>query len=145
MTETMRAFSYTRPAPGAHPKQIVRLCATDLLKGDVQVVRDGGENNLHSHSGTDGFWFVLAGRVRFYRTETTVAAELGRHEGILVPRGVQYWFESVGPEPLELLHVAGRGAGLTDERRDHLQRRRAPGEQVHSAADADVHRDGLER
>jgi mannose-6-phosphate isomerase-like protein (cupin superfamily) len=71
----------------------------------VQVLAEGGENNLHSHATLDGFWFVLKGRVRFYSDFTTVAAELGPLEGILVPRGAKYWFESASKEPLELLQV----------------------------------------
>ena len=27
---------------------------------------EGGENNLHSHKGMDGFWMVLSGKVKFY-------------------------------------------------------------------------------
>ena len=47
----------------------------------------------------------MSGKVRFYSDETTVAGELGPMEGILIPRGVKYWFESVGDEPLEILQL----------------------------------------
>ena len=39
---------------------------TDVVGVSVQAVVDGGETNLHAHPGTDGIWFVLAGRARFY-------------------------------------------------------------------------------
>ncbi len=99
------AFRYERPAPGGKPRQILWLAKTDRLFATIQVTQRGGETNLHSHAHLDGFWFVLNGRVRFYSDETTVYAELGKHEGICVPRGQKYWFESVGEETLELLQV----------------------------------------
>jgi hypothetical protein len=34
-----------------------------------------------------------------------VFAELGPNEGVLIPRGVKYWFERTGDEPLEILQV----------------------------------------
>ncbi|HWD24341.1 MAG TPA: cupin domain-containing protein [Acidimicrobiales bacterium] len=81
------------------------LCRSELIFANVMVVGEGGETNLHSHLYLDGFWFVLRGRVRFYTTDDEVLAELGPEEGILIPRGAPYWFESVGTEELELLQV----------------------------------------
>ena len=91
-------------------KQVTNLCRTDIIKAAVQTVRGGGENNLHSHPRRDQIFFVLGGRLRFYTTDDEVVAEVGRHEGILVPRGYPYWFESVGDEVLELLQVAAADA-----------------------------------
>jgi len=108
MTETTLpkgVFRYEPPPAGEKPRQIIWLSKTDRLFATVQVTRKGGETNLHSHTHLDGFWFVLKGRVRFYSDETTVYAELGKNEGITVPRGQKYWFESVGEETLELLQV----------------------------------------
>lgn len=86
-------------------KVITRLARTDRMMANVQVLKSGGENNLHSHKHLDGFWMVLSGRVRFYGDEDVLLAELGPHEGILVPRTFKYWFEAVGDEPLQLLQV----------------------------------------
>lgn len=86
-------------------KLITRLARTDRMMANVQTLKSGGENNLHSHRHLDGFWFVLSGRVRFYGEGDVVVAELGRHEGVMVPRNFKYWFEAVGDEPLELLQV----------------------------------------
>ena len=57
-------------------KAIVQLAGSDIIRGRVQVVREGGENNLHSHRGMDGFWMVLAGRVRFYGQVTSSLVSL---------------------------------------------------------------------
>jgi len=108
-------FGYAKPNL-RREKEIVPLCRTDILRADVQVVREGGENNLHAHTGNDGFWMVLAGRARFYAEGDVPLAELGRNQGIAIPRGFKYWFESAGEEPLELLHVAAQAQHVRDER-----------------------------
>ena len=100
-------------------KAIVQLAGSDIIRGRVQVVREGGENNLHSHRGMDGFWMVLAGRVRFYGPGDVVIGEFGKHEGILIPRGEQYWFESASDnEELEILQMAAFEKGTKVERVD---------------------------
>ena len=105
-----------RKQGGAHAGRIgFPLCKTDLVTADVRVIVQGGENELHYHTGNDGFWMVLGGRVRYYGEGDAVIAELGKHEGILIPRGFSYWFESVGEERLQLLHV-GAKAQDTDDR-----------------------------
>ena len=63
-------------------KGFIALCRTDIMKGVVQVVKkNGGENNLHYHTGMDTFWMVLKGRVRFYGPDDVVIGEFGPHEG----------------------------------------------------------------
>lgn len=100
----LKPFRYERPAADK-PKKIVWLGKTDRLFATMQVITKGGETNLHSHAHLDGFWYVMRGRGRFYSDETTLACELGVNEGVLIPRGTKYWFESVGEEPLELLQI----------------------------------------
>lgn len=102
-------FAYERPLPDPdRPKQIVVLGQTDMLHAHVQVVAEGGENNLHAHPRTDGFWYVVAGSCRFYGPDDVVLADLGAQAGMVIPHGTKYWFESTGDEPLEILHVAVR-------------------------------------
>jgi mannose-6-phosphate isomerase-like protein (cupin superfamily) len=103
-SNAMQAFTYERPATDK-PKKIIWLGKTERLFATVQVISNGGETNLHSHVHLDGFWFVMSGRGRFYSDETTIACELGPQQGVLVPRGTKYWFESVGEEPLEILQI----------------------------------------
>ena len=118
----VQTFRYDRPDVTA-PKGIMKLAQTDLVKGAVQIVRQGGENNLHSHAGADTFWMVLKGRARYYGGADDVIGEFGPNEGIVTPRGVPYWFESVDPdEDLELLQVAAYEKGVKDIRTNHLPR-----------------------
>jgi mannose-6-phosphate isomerase-like protein (cupin superfamily) len=106
VSTTPVTFKYQRPDSLEKPKTFVWLCRTDRMVCDVQVVKkDGGETNLHSHSHLDGFWFVLSGRARFYGDGDALLGDLGPHEGILLPRGSKYWFESASDEPLELLQI----------------------------------------
>lgn len=108
-------FKYERPEFDKG-RRIIIMCKTDRMVGAVQVLKQGGENNLHSHSHFDGMWMVLSGRVRFYGDEKTVIADLGKYEGIMVPRGFKYWFESVGDEELELLQVEASDIAMGTER-----------------------------
>jgi mannose-6-phosphate isomerase-like protein (cupin superfamily) len=102
--KSMKVVKYTRPSEVA-AKLLVPIAHSDIMFCAVQVLREGGENNLHSHQAMDGLWFVLSGRVRFYGADHELIGEFGKHEGVFVPRNVPYWFESVGDEPLEILQA----------------------------------------
>jgi mannose-6-phosphate isomerase-like protein (cupin superfamily) len=86
-------------------KRVISLARTDRLWAGMQYVREGGENNLHSHSYMDGVYFVTKGRARFYGENDVVLGEVGANEGMVITRGYRYWFESCGDETLELLLV----------------------------------------
>ncbi len=98
----MSVINYRTPSEIAS-KLVVPLAHSDIMFCAIQVIRADGETNMHSHSGMDGLWFVLSGRMRFYGEDNTLIGEFGKHEGVFVPRNVRYWFESVGDEPLEVL------------------------------------------
>ena len=115
--QSYQVFSYKKPDL-KKGKGIVQLAGTDIIRGRVQVVSEGGENNLHSHRGMDGFWFVLSGKVKFYGPGDKLIGEFGKHEGILIPAGAQYWFESAGDEDLEILQMAGFDKNVKTERID---------------------------
>ncbi len=112
-------FSYRKPDSVSGDKMIVELAKSRLIRGRVQVVRRGGENNLHSHDGMDGFWLVLNGKVRFYGPGDVVIGEFGTHEGILLPAGEEYWFESADEsQDLELLQMAAFDPAVPLRRND---------------------------
>jgi len=65
METQVKLFKYQRPEfEGV--KNTMLMCNSDLMKVQVQVVKSGGENNLHTHTGEDAFWLVLKGAVKFY-------------------------------------------------------------------------------
>ena len=119
-----QTFKFEAPANRKSGKTIVSLCQTDIIRGAVQVVKSGeGDNNLHSHTGMDGFWMVLKGRVRWYGPGDEVLGEFGPHEGIVMPRNAQYWFQSIGEDDLELLQVAAFDRDVKNERVDFAPQR----------------------
>ena len=113
----VKTFDYAPPAPGPRPKQSMRLASGDHIKVNVQVVREGGENNLHYHVHSDTTWMVLKGRARFYGPGDVLLGEFGALQGIFMPGGARYWFEKVGDEPLEILQMVGFEKGPAAERR----------------------------
>ena len=100
-------------------KKTLQVCSSDLMKVQVQVVKDGGENNLHTHTGDDAFWYVISGAVKFYGEGDRLVGEYKKGEGILIPRGYKYWFESAAPEPLEILRVTAKDQKVENQRVDH--------------------------
>ena len=70
------------------------------MKVMVQVVKDGGENNLHTHTGDDAFWYVMNGAVKFYGEGDKLIGEFKKDEGILIPRGL-----SIGLKVLPASHL----------------------------------------
>jgi mannose-6-phosphate isomerase-like protein (cupin superfamily) len=115
------AFRYTKPEI-TKDKTIARLCRSDIMYASVQVIARGGENNMHAHSAQDGFWMVLKGRAKFYGEGDVLVAELGPNEGVLIPRGVQYWFESSSAEILEILQVESIDKTVKNMRIDYQPR-----------------------
>jgi mannose-6-phosphate isomerase-like protein (cupin superfamily) len=115
MGKEAKVFKYQRPEFEGVKKSML-MCDSDLMRVHVQVVKSGGENNLHTHTGEDAFWLVLNGAVKFYGEGDKVIAELKKQGGILIPRGFSYWFESASDEPLEILRVAARDQNTENKR-----------------------------
>ena len=109
-------------------KKSTRLVRTDILSVGVQVVASGGETNLHAHMADDAVWLVLGGRARFYTTDDEVVATLDKNEGLLIPRGTPYWFESASDENLVIVRMAAKDKNTPDERKDVGERTFAVGD-----------------
>jgi mannose-6-phosphate isomerase-like protein (cupin superfamily) len=97
-------------------KRVFTLALTDRLSAGVQYIKEGGENNLHSHNYMDGIYFVVKGRARFYGEGDAVIGEVGSNEGMLITRGFKYWFESIGDEALQLLLVHAFDRAMTSSK-----------------------------
>ncbi len=82
----------------------------------IKVYGKGGENKLHSHTNQEHSFIVLEGKACFHGPRGEKKT-LGRNDGIMLPAGSYYWFESVGKEPLVLLRAgAYTDAGKPDLR-----------------------------
>jgi len=101
----VKTFSYKAPTALERVKEIVHLTQTPHVRVNVQVVKEGGENNLHYHTNSDGVWIVLRGRAKFYGPGDALIGDLGEHEGITLPGGSRYWFEKTSTEELEILQI----------------------------------------
>ena len=123
--KTLKAtvFGYQTPADMQRPRGVVKLCRSDLVYANMTVIKAGGENNLHAHTANDGIWIVIKGRVKFYGIDDVLLAELGPLQGIHIPRGFFYWFESSGPELLELLQIEAIDKSVESRRLNMTPRR----------------------
>jgi mannose-6-phosphate isomerase-like protein (cupin superfamily) len=118
----IQTFRYAPPAEPGAVKDIVTLCKSDLVKVNVQVVQEGGENNLHYHLNSDTCWMVLRGRAKFYGPDDMLIGEFGAHDGILLPGGARYWFEKIGEEPLEILQMVAIDKAKGQSQRVNIER-----------------------
>jgi mannose-6-phosphate isomerase-like protein (cupin superfamily) len=116
----MSSIAYDSPELGDNIKVTYVLKEVDMLAVSVEKVRNGGgDDGLHTHTGTDSVWFVLSGgRVRF-RTPEGEEIILGEHEGLYVPRGAAYGFSALDDEAAEVLHVKARDVTVENERVDY--------------------------
>lgn len=106
----VRSFAFARPGIGfaSEKKKIhVRLAGTNSCRASIQVLCEGGENNLHYHPNMDLIYMVLKGHIRFYGPGDKLIGDYGPLEGVLLPENSRYWFESVGTEEAHLLQIAG--------------------------------------
>jgi mannose-6-phosphate isomerase-like protein (cupin superfamily) len=72
----------------------------------VKVYASGGENALHAHGGEDHAFIVLQGKATFTFADG-VTQVVSTHDGVMIPKNVQYKFEADEAENLVLLRVGG--------------------------------------
>ena len=118
-------FNYDIAQPSGRPKDVSILAQTPLMYAVVQVVREGGENNLHYHTNSDTLWTVLRGRVRFYGVGDSLLGELGPLESIMMPGGARYWFEKIGPEELALQQIIAVDRSGGESQRINIDKHKA--------------------
>jgi mannose-6-phosphate isomerase-like protein (cupin superfamily) len=121
-----RVHTFSFSVPEGIPdnaKAHVKLAGTDSTRVSVQILRNGGENNLHYHPNVDLIYMVLKGCVRFYGPDDRVLGELGAFQGLLLPENARYWFKSVGDEEAWLLQVAGYTKGVKAAKRIAVEAR----------------------
>ena len=80
--------------------QVLARTATTEVR--AKVYAEGGENGLHTHLDEDHTFFVLDGQATFYGPDEQ-STVVGRYEGILIPAGAFYRFQSTGRTNLVLL------------------------------------------
>ena len=81
------------------------LARTDVLMSGLNYYAPGRKNKLHTHPGEDHMFVVLDGEATFFDREQN-ATVLHKGDGILLPEGHFYQFESTGSVALALLRFA---------------------------------------
>jgi mannose-6-phosphate isomerase-like protein (cupin superfamily) len=76
------------------------------LKMTMKVYSSGGENGLHRHPREDHSFFILQGEAAFW-DEDGLETRVRAFEGIMIPKGTLYRFQSVSEENLVLLRSGG--------------------------------------
>ena len=80
------------------------LARTETFEVRAKVYAAGGENALHTHLDEDHTFFVLDGEATFYGPDGQ-STVVGRYEGLMIPAGAYYRFESTGETNLVLLRI----------------------------------------
>jgi len=89
---------------------------TDLMTIMVKIYAEGGENAMHCHTTEDHSFIVVEGQATFrIDTEDNVKV-VNRWEGIMLPKGVYYRFESTGDQNLVLIRAGAAPVGMKNER-----------------------------
>jgi mannose-6-phosphate isomerase-like protein (cupin superfamily) len=92
------------------------LATAENLWASIKVYASGGENAMHSHGGEDHIFIVLQGKATFTFGDGRTSV-VGKYEGVMIPKDVQYKFEADEAENLVLLRVGGgerKAKGLHD-------------------------------
>jgi mannose-6-phosphate isomerase-like protein (cupin superfamily) len=103
-TEAKAEFFKLRTPLLSKGRQDTELTRTETMRVWMKCYAEGGENVLHAHPSEDHIFVILQGQARFHDKDETERV-LGRNEGIMLPRGTFYYFESCGDEPLVMLRV----------------------------------------
>jgi mannose-6-phosphate isomerase-like protein (cupin superfamily) len=96
------------------------LYTTESMWAHVKVYAEGGENDLHAHPLEEHSFIVLDGEATFVDGDGK-ETQVGRNEGILLPKGALYRFCNTGTGNLVMLRIGvgsnSRLPGKADERR----------------------------
>lgn len=92
------------------------LARTDLLTTRIKVYAEGGENAMHTHVHEDHVFVILAGEATFHLDREDNVVVVRKHQGVLLPKGAFYRFQSSGTENLVMLRVGAAATGPSRER-----------------------------
>ena len=81
---------------------------------------------LHFHPYEDHSFVILQGEATFHIGEEDTIKVLTKYQGVMLPRGTAYWFQSSAPENLVMLR-AGAAEKWPEEGRASRTDGRSPG------------------
>lgn len=80
------------------------LAASEQLTVRLKMYASGGENMLHAHRHEDHVFVILQGAAEFFDEEGSLGI-FSANQGVLLPKGSMYRFNSMPGEPLAMLRV----------------------------------------
>jgi mannose-6-phosphate isomerase-like protein (cupin superfamily) len=83
---------------------------SELLSVLIKVYASGGENRMHAHVHEDHSFIVLEGEASFHLDDEDNVHVLKPYEGVMLPKGTYYRFESSGDTNLIMLRVGASPA-----------------------------------
>jgi mannose-6-phosphate isomerase-like protein (cupin superfamily) len=92
------------------------LATAENLWVNIKCYASGGENALHAHGAEDHAFIIMQGKATFTFGDGSTRV-VGLHEGVMIPKNVQYKFEADEAENLVMIRVGGgqrAGKGLDD-------------------------------
>jgi mannose-6-phosphate isomerase-like protein (cupin superfamily) len=84
---------------------------TEMLSVLIKVYAEGGENRMHAHPDEDHSFIVLEGEATFHLENDDNVRVVKPYEGVMLPRGASYWFQSSGESNLVMLRVGAQLPG----------------------------------
>jgi quercetin dioxygenase-like cupin family protein len=119
------------------------LARTDSAVVGLNYYAPGRKNTLHTHPGEDHAFVVLDGEATFY-DKSGNATVLKKGEGIMLPEGWYYWFQSSGDKPLALLRFTAYKSDRPKVKRVDVQgRSREDDEQDYVNVDGEIIKDSF--
>src|SRR5437879_2530653 len=88
---------------------------TDMLTVLIKVYAEGGENRMHAHTYEDHSFVVLEGEATFYLGSDDNVRVVRPYEGVMIPKGTSYRFQSSGGQNLVMLRVGAQPPGSPKE------------------------------
>lgn len=104
------------------------LAKTDLMNVAIKCYSEGGENTLHTHPAEDHAFIILDGEATFYDKDEK-ATVVKKGQGMMLPKGCFYWFQSTGGKPLILLRF-GANKERPEVSRIGIEGRPLPGDSI---------------
>jgi mannose-6-phosphate isomerase-like protein (cupin superfamily) len=89
---------------------------TEIMTVTAKVYAEGGENAMHHHVHEDHTFFVLEGEATFHIETDDNVQVVKKNEGVMLPRLVNYWFQSSGEDNLVMIRIGALHKGVPQQR-----------------------------
>ena len=90
------------------------VAKTDMMSVAMKVYAEGGENRMHLHPAEDHSFIVMEGEATFHVGTPENIHVLRRFEGVMLPMGTPYYFQSSGSGNLVMIRVGATEPGMPE-------------------------------